>query len=106
MRLFQCTQCLVLVYAMAGLKIDEFSRAMMDATAKELIEEKSLAKSCLKEKRERRKTARPVEIGVHHAALPRLPPHRRSSSSPPPGWVRSACIQNDEHGDTFFYLGK
>ncbi|KAL4599985.1 hypothetical protein ACB092_11G165800 [Castanea dentata] len=30
-----------------GLKIDEFSRAMMDATAKELIEEESLAKSCL-----------------------------------------------------------
>ena len=47
MRLFQCTQCLVLVYAMSGLKIDEYSRAMMDATAKELIEEKSLAKSCL-----------------------------------------------------------
>ena len=47
MRLFQCTQCLVLVYAMAGLKIDEYLRAMMDATAKELIEEKSLAKSCL-----------------------------------------------------------
>ena len=47
MRLFHCTQCLVLVYAMAGLKIDEYSRAMMDATAEELIEEKSLAKSCL-----------------------------------------------------------
>ncbi|KAL0007696.1 hypothetical protein SO802_009198 [Lithocarpus litseifolius] len=30
-----------------GLKIDGYSRAMMDATAKELIEEKSLAKSCL-----------------------------------------------------------
>uniref|UniRef100_A0A7N2LGN0 Malate dehydrogenase n=1 Tax=Quercus lobata TaxID=97700 RepID=A0A7N2LGN0_QUELO len=30
-----------------GLKIDEYSRAMMDATAKELIEEKSLAKSFL-----------------------------------------------------------
>ncbi|KAK4592858.1 hypothetical protein RGQ29_017134 [Quercus rubra] len=30
-----------------GLKIDEYSRAMMDATAKELIEKKSLAKSCL-----------------------------------------------------------
>lgn len=30
-----------------GLKIDEFSRAKMDATAKELIEEKSLAYSCL-----------------------------------------------------------
>lgn len=31
----------------AGLKIDEFSRAKMDATAKELVEEKSLAYSCL-----------------------------------------------------------
>lgn len=31
----------------AGLKIDEFSRAKMDATAKELIEEKALAYSCL-----------------------------------------------------------
>ncbi|KAI3420757.1 malate dehydrogenase [Psidium guajava] len=30
-----------------GLKIDEFSRAKMDATANELIEEKSLAFSCL-----------------------------------------------------------
>ncbi|XP_062174495.1 malate dehydrogenase, cytoplasmic-like isoform X1 [Alnus glutinosa] len=30
-----------------GLKIDEFSRAKMDATAKELIDEKSLATSCL-----------------------------------------------------------
>ncbi|KAL5571842.1 hypothetical protein UlMin_021439 [Ulmus minor] len=30
-----------------GLKIDEFSRAKMDATALELIEEKSLAYSCL-----------------------------------------------------------
>ncbi|PON61189.1 Malate dehydrogenase, NAD-dependent, cytosolic [Parasponia andersonii] len=30
-----------------GLKIDEFSRAKMDATAEELIEEKSLAHSCL-----------------------------------------------------------
>ncbi|XP_042504885.1 malate dehydrogenase-like isoform X2 [Macadamia integrifolia] len=30
-----------------GLKIDEFSRAKMDATAKELVEEKSLAHSCL-----------------------------------------------------------
>lgn len=36
-----------LVYPMAGLKIDEFSRAKMDATAKELIDEKSLANSCL-----------------------------------------------------------
>lgn len=33
--------------AVAGLKIDEFSRAKMDATAEELIEEKSLAYSCL-----------------------------------------------------------
>ncbi|KAL4599979.1 hypothetical protein ACB092_11G165600 [Castanea dentata] len=32
-----------------GLKIDEFSRAKMDATAKELIEEASFAKSCLNE---------------------------------------------------------
>ncbi|KAL7233615.1 hypothetical protein ACSBR1_017268 [Camellia fascicularis] len=31
-----------------GLKIDEFSREKMDATAKELMEEKSLAYSCLK----------------------------------------------------------
>ncbi|XAR63228.1 Malate dehydrogenase [Bertholletia excelsa] len=31
-----------------GLKIDEFSRGKMDTTAKELIEEKSLAYSCLK----------------------------------------------------------
>ncbi|EXB37586.1 Malate dehydrogenase [Morus notabilis] len=30
-----------------GLKIDEFSRAKLDATAQELIEEKSLAYSCL-----------------------------------------------------------
>ncbi|GMY23277.1 Malate dehydrogenase, NAD-dependent, cytosolic [Fagus crenata] len=30
-----------------GLKIDEFSRAKMDATAKELIEEKAVAHSCL-----------------------------------------------------------
>jgi malate dehydrogenase len=30
---------------MSGLKIDEFSRAKMDATAKELVEEKSLAYS-------------------------------------------------------------
>ncbi|KAG6786633.1 hypothetical protein POTOM_008240 [Populus tomentosa] len=30
-----------------GLKIDEFSRAKMDTTAKELVEEKSLAYSCL-----------------------------------------------------------
>ncbi|KAG5538669.1 hypothetical protein RHGRI_019286 [Rhododendron griersonianum] len=30
-----------------GLKIDEFSRGKMDATAKELMEEKSLAYSCL-----------------------------------------------------------
>lgn len=31
----------------AGLKIDEFSRAKLDATAQELMEEKSLAYSCL-----------------------------------------------------------
>ncbi|THG13586.1 hypothetical protein TEA_007849 [Camellia sinensis var. sinensis] len=31
-----------------GLKIDEFSRGKMDATAEELMEEKSLAYSCLK----------------------------------------------------------
>lgn len=31
----------------AGLRIDELSRARMDATAKELIEEKTLAYSCL-----------------------------------------------------------
>ena len=48
-RLCQCTQCLELVYALAGLKIDEFSRAKMEATAKELIEEASFAKSCLNE---------------------------------------------------------
>ena len=44
MRLFQCTQCLELAYALAGLKIDEFS---MDATAKDLIDEKEVAHSCL-----------------------------------------------------------
>lgn len=38
--------CSVIV-TMAGLKIDEFSRGKMDATAKELMEEKSLAYSCL-----------------------------------------------------------
>lgn len=32
---------------MAGLKVDEFSRAKMDATAEELAEEKTLAYSCL-----------------------------------------------------------
>jgi malate dehydrogenase len=32
---------------MSGLKIDEFSRAKMDATTKELVEEKSLAYSGL-----------------------------------------------------------
>ena len=48
-RLFQCTQCLELVYALAGLKIDEFSRAKMDAMAKELIGEASFTKSCLNE---------------------------------------------------------
>ncbi|KAL6981263.1 malate dehydrogenase [Sarracenia purpurea var. burkii] len=39
---------LVILVGMAGLKIDEFSREKMDATAKELLEEKSLAYSCLK----------------------------------------------------------
>ena len=34
---------------------------------------------------------KPMEISIHHAALARLPPHRRLSSSPPLGWVRSAC---------------
>ena len=48
-RSFQCIPCLELVYALAGLKIDEFSRAKMDAMAKELIKEASLAKSCLNE---------------------------------------------------------
>ena len=48
-RLFQCIQCLELVYALVGLKIDEFSRAKMDAMAKELIQEASFAKSCLNE---------------------------------------------------------
>ena len=33
---------------------------------------------------------RPVEIGVYHEALPRPPPHRHSSSSLPPDWIRSA----------------
>ena len=47
MRLFQCTQCLELVYALAGLKIDDFSRAKMDATAKDLVDEKEVAHSCL-----------------------------------------------------------
>ena len=47
MRLFQCIQCLELFYALAGLKIDEFSRAKMDVTAKDLIDEKEVAHSCL-----------------------------------------------------------
>ena len=47
MRLFQCTQCLELAYALEGLKIDEFSRAKMDATAKDLIDKKEVAHSCL-----------------------------------------------------------
>ena len=33
------------------------------------------------------KRTKPVEISVH----PRPPPHRCSLSSPPLGWVRSAC---------------
>ena len=52
--LFPCVgnkiQCHIkwnLFIAMAGLKIDEFSRGKMDATAKELMEEKALAYSCL-----------------------------------------------------------
>lgn len=32
---------------LSGLKIDQFSREKMDKTAQELIEEKTLAKSCL-----------------------------------------------------------
>ena len=32
-----------------------------------------------------------VEIGVHHAALPRLSPQNHSSSSPPTNQVRWAC---------------
>ena len=47
MRLFQCTRCLELVYALAGLKIDDISRTKMDATAKDLINEKEVAHSCL-----------------------------------------------------------
>ena len=47
MRLFQCTHCLELAYALVGLKIDEFVRAKMDATAKDLIDEKEMAHSCL-----------------------------------------------------------
>ena len=46
-RLFQCIQCLELAYALAGLKINEFSRAKMDATTKDLIDEKEVAHSCL-----------------------------------------------------------
>ena len=44
---FNTTQCLELAYALAGLKIDEFSRAKMDATAKDLTDEKEVAHSCL-----------------------------------------------------------
>ena len=33
---------------------------------------------------------KPVEIGVHHVALPCPPPHCCSSSSPPSSWVRLA----------------
>ena len=33
---------------------------------------------------------KPVEIGVHHAAQPHPPPHRHSSSSLPPDWIRLA----------------
>ena len=38
---------LIYICMLTGLKIDEFSRAKMDATEKELIEEKALAYSCL-----------------------------------------------------------
>jgi malate dehydrogenase len=34
-------------YTVTGLPIDEFSRKKMDATAQELLEEKTLAYSCL-----------------------------------------------------------
>ncbi|KAL9359779.1 hypothetical protein Peur_047902 [Populus x canadensis] len=37
----------LLVMTISGLKIDEFSRAKMDATTKELVEEKSFAYSGL-----------------------------------------------------------
>ena len=42
-----------------------------------------------------------VEISVHHAALPRPPPHRCLSSSPPPDWVRLACFSSSS--SSFFY---
>lgn len=38
---------LTLAICIAGLKIDAFSREKMDASARELIEEKVLANSCL-----------------------------------------------------------
>ena len=37
------------------------------------------------------KRTKSVEISIHHAALPHLPTHRRSSSSPLPGYVKLAC---------------
>ena len=37
------------------------------------------------------KRTKRVKIGVLHVALPRTPPHCRSSSSTPLSWVRSAC---------------
>ena len=37
------------------------------------------------------KRTKRVKIGVLHVALPRTPPHSRSSSSTPLSWVRSAC---------------
>ena len=40
--------------------------------------------------RQRSRFTMPSEIGDHHA-LSRPPSHRHSSSSPPPGWVKSAC---------------
>ncbi|KAI7996692.1 Polygalacturonase [Camellia lanceoleosa] len=50
-----------------GLKIDEFSRAKMDATAKELMEEKSLAYSCLKREREFKVAIKfAAKADIHH----------------------------------------
>ena len=40
--------------------------------------------------RQRSRFTMPPEIGIHHA-LSHPPSHRHSSSSPPPGWVKSAC---------------
>jgi len=38
---------IIIFDTLTGLKIDEFSREKMDKTAQELIEEKTLANSCL-----------------------------------------------------------